>query len=508
MMGAVGEAERSLSNTRLWRAHLLLFGVACLSLVVLYWGTVVSLVSTWWHEGTYSHGFLIFPISAYLVYENRARIIRCLPRVRLSGLVLLGLIALIWAAAEVTLVQVGQQLAFVAFFPALVWTIFGGDVLKRVWFPLFFLLFSIPVWDHLITVPLQSLTAWVAHQILLMIDVPAARDEHFISIPSGVFHIATSCAGTRYFIAGLTLSTLFAYMMYNRLYKQIAFIVSAVVVYAFVNFVRVVMVIVAGHLTEMQHPWVHDHTMLGWGLFIVFSIPLFWFGMRFMDAVDSKAEADESALCVTKASGVKAWSVLPGVILALFLGPALVLNAEEGSESAHVDPPVAQASWNGPLSYEGAWDPTYVGASHEEVFTYEKGMQRVYFYYALYAKQAQGKELADRYNTVYDRETWTPELGGETRTLKLNVWPYRVNETVIRSKHGLAPKVVWQWYVVAGRVTANRQQAKLFELFKLINMTGNTSLAVALAVDGSDVDRARGELKRFVTDMTPELKKL
>ena len=135
-------------------------------------------------------------------------------------------------------------------------------------------------------------------------------------------------------------------------------------------------------------------------------------------------------------------------------------------------------------------------------------MQRVYFYYALYAKQAQGKELADRYNTVYDRETWTPELGGETRTLKLNVWPYRVNETVIRSKHGLAPKVVWQWYVVAGRVTANRQQAKLFELLKLVDMTGNTSLAVALAVDGSDVDRAREELKRFVTDMTPELEKL
>src|SRR5262249_53377549 len=41
---------------------------------LLYWQVIVKLVSDWYNDDNYSHGFLIVPIAAYFVWERRGRL--------------------------------------------------------------------------------------------------------------------------------------------------------------------------------------------------------------------------------------------------------------------------------------------------------------------------------------------------------------------------------------------------------------------------------------------------
>ena len=53
-----------------------LWGAALIGLLLsaLYFGVVGRLVAVWWHDSDTSHGFLVPPFAAYLVWTNRERI--------------------------------------------------------------------------------------------------------------------------------------------------------------------------------------------------------------------------------------------------------------------------------------------------------------------------------------------------------------------------------------------------------------------------------------------------
>jgi hypothetical protein len=40
--------------------------------VILYYQVIVKLVSDWWNDDNYSHGFLIVPVALYFAWERRA----------------------------------------------------------------------------------------------------------------------------------------------------------------------------------------------------------------------------------------------------------------------------------------------------------------------------------------------------------------------------------------------------------------------------------------------------
>ena len=58
---------------------LLTVGPVIIGLVVVYLPMLRKLVYDWGHDDNYSHGFLIVPIAAYLVWERRAELIAARP---------------------------------------------------------------------------------------------------------------------------------------------------------------------------------------------------------------------------------------------------------------------------------------------------------------------------------------------------------------------------------------------------------------------------------------------
>ena len=115
----------------------LLFALIALQ-VLVYSSTYLSMAQVWWRSETFSHGFLIFPIAAWLIWRNRAELARLPLAPDLRALVPLLALVLCWAVARSVDVLVVEQYAVVVMLPMLVWLCLG---LRAVWalaFPLAF----------------------------------------------------------------------------------------------------------------------------------------------------------------------------------------------------------------------------------------------------------------------------------------------------------------------------------------------------------------------------------
>src|SRR5437762_11202211 len=72
------------------RATLTAFGLVTLGFFALYWRVAAKLVFDWAHDGNYSHGFFIIPLSIYLAWERRQRLAAAAVDPSLFGLVVVA----------------------------------------------------------------------------------------------------------------------------------------------------------------------------------------------------------------------------------------------------------------------------------------------------------------------------------------------------------------------------------------------------------------------------------
>src|SRR5690606_9274479 len=94
-MSAVSEALPAVPRNRWLRPGMLTVGVLLL-LAGMFWATLHSMIEVWERSETFAHGYLIFPISAWLIWRKRAELARIEPRADLRGLLLLAVAGAGW----------------------------------------------------------------------------------------------------------------------------------------------------------------------------------------------------------------------------------------------------------------------------------------------------------------------------------------------------------------------------------------------------------------------------
>ncbi len=484
-------------------------GILLLGLVVAwgvsYWPTLGLLLEEWAQGGgVYSHGFLVLAIMAYLVWKQREQLARCDIRPNALGLLLAVLAGGVWAVGFLSNVFLLQLLGVVALLLASVLAIFGRTVFQRVWFPIVFILFASPVWGWL-EHPLRVMTTEVSYLFIKLIDVPVFRDGYSLSVPGGQFLVEESCAGVSFFLTALTLGVLFAHVNQLGMRKGIFFVAYSLALAIISNWLRVIVIILVGNYTHMQHPIVQDHITFGWILYAFMLIPLFWVGAKLVSgqpAADPDSGASSAAASLRGTERLRALRAPVSVIgLAglLLLPPLTARLADHGYEQAygHV-PPQAAGDWR--LVSHGEqldWEPHYVGASSHYRAVYRSSAAPVYLYIGNYNKQTQGRELINVENRLYPRSGWVPR---EERAVSVDLAEGQrtdVNELVLEA--GSMRRLIWYWYEVGARRTISPARAKLYDLLGIVaGERGASVFALATDYHGSK-DEAAARLHDFLS---------
>ncbi|NKN34238.1 exosortase A [Marichromatium bheemlicum] len=486
------------------RARLSWLAVLLSMLIVALWPTVAGMVEIWTRSETFTHGFLVVPTALFMIWRERA----ALPRVALRSepLALLLIVAggLVWLLARLVEVAVIEQLALVGLCWTLVGLVLGRAMLRRLVFPLAFLLFAVPMGEGLIY-PLMEFTAAFTVNLLRLTGIPVFWDGTFFSIPSGDWSVVEGCSGVRYLIASLFLGVIYAYLSYRSPWRRLAFIVLAAVVPLLANGLRAYLIVLIAHLSDMRLAVGVDHLIYGWVFFGLVMFVLFLVGGLWREPPGLASEPPRSASAGRRVASAQGGHALPALGLVLLLAwPALAADLERPRPIAPLvlAPLSVPPGWTtGPHFTE--WRPTYLGASAtlEQVFVREG--ESVGLYLAGY--DATGGELVNSQNLLVAQKhpRWRMPHQAPRREVLAGASQGLIESRVQTPEQTL---LVWHWYWIDGHHLANDYLAKLHEALALLLGRGQYEAGVVLHTPlVLDPERARARLRDLAEALRPAL---
>lgn len=505
-----GESIPEMDLTPHWWMAAAVAAVGILALLGIYHETFGSMAEIWWRSDTFAHGFLIFPISGWLIWRRRDMVARIPPRLDYRAAPVLALAGLGWLVAHVVGVRVVEQLALVAMIPGLVWWLLGWRVFRELAFPLGFLVFAVPMGEFLMA-PLMDFTADFTVMMLRFTGIPVYREGTFFSIPSGDWSVVEACSGLRYLIASITLGFLYAYLTYRSFHRRLAFIALALIFPVIANGLRAYMIVMIGHLSNMTLAVGVDHLIYGWVFFGLVMVLMFWLGSLW---ADDAAQPDGRAAGADRI--VQAPAARPALLvgLAAALGVAVVWPVRaayiERMAAGRAGPvSLALPERAGPWRVADAftdWRPAYERPTATAERFFSDGQHAVGLFVMVYRQQAQGAELINSQNVLLPQRHPVWKMPGERPApAVLDGGPVTVLQGEL-----LSPRqrlLTWRWNRIGGTHTANDYVGKWLEARgKLLGSArGEAGLVIVTPYDGEDPEAARAVLQGFVDAMLPPL---
>ena len=172
-----------------------------LGLTVLYVPTFYGLLTGLWATEEQAHGPIIFALAMWLLYKQWPTMLeRSEGNSSFSPMgwlaLIIGLISyIIGRSQQVYILEVGS---FIWLLAAILLIKRGSSALKVVWFPLFFMLFMIPLPGTLVimlTMPMKMAVSYVTEHILYWANYPIARNGVILQIGQYQLLVADACAG-------------------------------------------------------------------------------------------------------------------------------------------------------------------------------------------------------------------------------------------------------------------------------------------------------------------------
>src|SRR5258708_5604212 len=246
----------------IWFGALLLLGYA---------GVLNYLVHQWVNDEDMGHGFFVPLVAGYIAWQRRGALASAKWSTNYWGLVLV-----LFSTVLLLVGTLGAQIVVsrIGFLVALVGTILflcGTQVLRILAFPLFLLLFMIPIPAMIyarITLPLQLFASRVAEAVLSLFGIPVLRDGNVLELASQRLSVVEACSGIRSLLSLSFLSLVYAYFFDSKQWMRWVLVPATVPMAIAANSARVTL---TGMLSEYRADLAQGffHTAEGWVLFIV-----------------------------------------------------------------------------------------------------------------------------------------------------------------------------------------------------------------------------------------------
>lgn len=214
-------------------------------LALLYVPTWWDLAHTTWREDEQSHGPVVLLVTAYLVWLRRRELATTPSRPNpLAGWALLGLGLTLYAVGRSQQVIIFETASQIPVLLGILLLGKGVGTLRIVWFPLFYLVFMIPLPGFLVsdaTGPLKQSVSAVVEAGLYQFGYPVARSGVTLTIGQYQLLVADACSGLNSILALASVGILYVYLLWRRGWPGNVLLLAAILPIAYAaNVLRVV----------------------------------------------------------------------------------------------------------------------------------------------------------------------------------------------------------------------------------------------------------------------------
>ncbi len=491
-------------NNTNWQQSLVFVAISLLVLLSAYYSSFASMLSIWIRSDTFAHGFLIFPITIWLIWRNRSQVLSINPRPNLLGLPLLAFMGFVWLVAVYAGVLVIEQLAVVLMIPVLLFSLLGWPVIKTMAFPLFFLVLAVPMGEELVPV-LISFTADFTVAMVQLVGIPIYREGNFFQLPSGNWSVVSACSGVRYLIASVTLGCLYAYLTYHSWHKRVIFVAASFIVPIFANGFRAFMIVMIGHYSDMQLATGVDHLLYGWLFFGIVIGVMFYLGSFWRDSDNIQSvQKNKNQLHLVRSKTTAA--IVPVlVVIFIVIWPLKVFLQDNESipkNFASIAHP-SISGWEYSESSLTSWRPDYQGFDMEFNATYNKGSKDMMLYVGHYVEQRQDAELINANNVLVNEKNkqWRNLRQGQLE-VELLGQPLLISTAIIASQANFY-KIAY-FYDMNNQFSVGKLKTKLIEAKARLFGESTAGSVVMIIIQLNDIDDDRDEeLSEFASVIAP-----
>src|SRR4030042_4064697 len=204
------------------KRNIIFIFLSIVALLMIY-GPLKELLRDTDRSEYYSHILLIPLISGYFIYTKRKILFSNLEYSSVPGIILLVIGILFYIVGREQRVQfnLNDYSSLMTFSGVLIWVgsivlLYGMKTFQKIFFPLLFLVFMIPVptllMDKIIHL-LQAASAEVTHLLFMITGIPFSREGFTFHLPGINIEVAKQCSGIRsslgLFITGILAGNLF-----------------------------------------------------------------------------------------------------------------------------------------------------------------------------------------------------------------------------------------------------------------------------------------------------------
>jgi len=224
-----------------WAPWLIVLAGLCF----MYVPTGIGLFQGLWSSDDQAHGPIVLAISVWLFYRKWPEMLAARDGQKGSAagwpILVVGLLAyIVGRSQDVPLLEVGSLLWMILGIGLI---LLGTRAMKMGWFPLFFMMFMVPLPGPLIaavTMPMKIAVSTVAEYVLYQFNYPIARSGVILQIGQYQLLVADACAGLQTLFTLESLGLLYLNLVrHESLARNIALVIFIIPISFIANVIRV-----------------------------------------------------------------------------------------------------------------------------------------------------------------------------------------------------------------------------------------------------------------------------
>jgi exosortase len=242
--------------------------------VFFYKEPIALLISAVIHRQGSSHGLFVPLISLYLLWIKFDRVKNLhFNSALLPGGAMLSIALVLYSLGNAEHSLALSLLSFLFLAGALIFLLFGTEVFRETFFPLFFLATIIPlpiaIYDQ-IAHWMRSINTFCSVALTKALGVPLHREEFNIFLPELRLFVDDSCSGIRYLLSFFTFSLVYAYLFKRNNYVRLLVVLSSIPLAIVAGIIRLSAIFLAAYYISPYWAESRPHILLSWFVFTVF----------------------------------------------------------------------------------------------------------------------------------------------------------------------------------------------------------------------------------------------